>query len=295
MSAQPDFDRYFSGRARERLLRAVDLALDEDGRDLATRAIFPPSARLTGQITAKAGFLLAGLPMAAVVLERLTVLSPEDERAPWKVIPLAAEGERLERGRPVCRIESSAWTLLKAERVILNFMARMSGVATATAACVAALKESRTRLLDTRKTLPGLRWPDKYAVRVGGGFNHRMDLEEMLMLKDNHVDACGDVQGAVRLLRERLAPCPPIEVECRTLAEVDVAVAAGVNRIMLDNMDVETMRLALARVPKPIETEISGNVTLERLPELGRLGADYVSMGAITHSAPAADMSLKVV
>jgi len=168
-------------------------------------------------------------------------------------------------------------------------------VATATASYAQKLSGTRTRLLDTRKTLPGLRYPEKYAVRVGGGCNHRMNLSEMLMLKDNHIDRAGSITQAVGLLRVAYDRCPPIEVECRTLAEVREAAGLGVERIMLDNMDLKTMAEALRMVPPTTETEVSGGVNMESIESIARLGPDFISVGALTHSAPALDLSMRTI
>ncbi len=289
------FETFFAGDARRYLLRAIDLALEEDGPDLTSRALFRDE-QLSAAIVAKEPCVLAGLPVARLVLERTAALEavPEAATGPWRMTREAAEGARLAVGETVCLLEGPALLLLKAERVILNFICHMSGVATHTARWIAALEGSRTRLLDTRKTLPGLRYPEKYAVLVGGGLNHRKNLAELCMLKDNHIDRAGGLAPAVAALRATYAPCPPIEAECRDLDEVREAVAAAVERIMLDNMDPATMREALAMIPDAIETEISGGVSLERLPALGRLGADFISVGRLTHSAPYADLSMRL-
>ncbi|GFK94346.1 putative nicotinate-nucleotide pyrophosphorylase [carboxylating] [Fundidesulfovibrio magnetotacticus] len=299
------FQDFFTGKALAFLHRAADLALDEDGPDLTARAVFSPTDRLTARIRAKEPTLVAGLPMADVVFERMGILEAVarvyhaqdgDLALPDGASPPCSEAARRARRGPVVAVfEGPAEGLLKAERVILNFLCHLSGIANLTARYVSALEGSRTRLLDTRKTLPGLRYPEKYAVRVGGGHNHRMDLAVMLMLKDNHVDRAGGVPQAVEAVRRSLPrDCPPLEVECRSLDEVRQAVALRPERIMLDNMDMETMRHALETIPPGIETELSGGVSLEQLPQLARLGADFVSVGRITHSAPYADYSMQL-
>lgn len=285
-----DFDTFFSGHARDFLIRAVDLALDEDGRDLTAEAVFLGSDRLKARIMAKERTLVAGLPIADVVLERMGILEAtlRDYRC--------RDGDLLAPGSLAAVFEGPAAGLMKAERVILNFLCHLSGIANLTARYVAALEGSRTRLLDTRKTLPGLRHPEKYAVLVGGGLNHRRDLSEMLMLKDNHIDRAGGVTPAVQAVRRaHPAGTVPLEVECRTLEEVREAVALSPERIMLDNMTPEQMREALELIPEGIETELSGGVTLEALPRLAAIGADFVSVGRITHSAPYADFSMQIV
>ena len=283
------FHDYFTGPARDYLLRAVELALDEDGPDLTAKAVFVRGDRLTARIVAKEDTLVAGLPIADYVLESMGILSVTDREY------LVQDGGRVASGEVVALFTGPAVGLLKAERVILNFLCHLSGIATLTARYAAALSASPTRLLDTRKTLPGLRYPEKYAVLVGGGLNHRRNLAEMLMLKDNHIDRAGGIPQAVAAVRNAFpAGSPPLEVECRTLDEVRQAVAERPSRIMLDNMTLDQMRQALSMIPKDIETELSGGVSLENLPALGALGADFVSVGRITHSAPYADFSMQL-
>ncbi|MBI4804006.1 MAG: carboxylating nicotinate-nucleotide diphosphorylase [Desulfovibrio sp.] len=283
------FDDYFSGPARDFLLKAVDLALDEDGPDLTAKAVFTRGDRLSAKIVAKEETLVAGLPIADIVFERMGILSVTDRDYPAK------DGDRLTAGAVAAQFLGPAVGLLKAERVILNFLCHLSGIANLTASYAAALAGSRTRLLDTRKTLPGLRYPEKYAVLIGGGLNHRRNLAEMLMLKDNHIDRAGGIPQAVAAVRRaHAAGSPPLEIECRTLEEVTQAVALHPERIMLDNMTLDQMRQALTMIPEGIETELSGGVTLENLPALGALGADYISVGRITHSAPYADFSMQI-
>ena len=287
----PRFERFFTGKARDFLIRAIDLALDEDGPDLTSLAVFDPADRLTASIVAKeAAIVVAGLPIARLVIERMGQSEACD------LTFFAADGDRVPDRMVVATLVGPAVTLLKAERVILNFLCHLSGIATKTAEAVAALSGSKTRLLDTRKTLPGLRYPEKYAVVCGGGVNHRVDLAEMLMFKDNHIDRAGGIPQAMAALRKAyqgsMDKMPPVEIECRSLEEVGQAVAERPARIMLDNMDMETMRRALAMVPQGIETEVSGGVDLAALASIATLGADFVSVGRITHSAPSADFSM---
>lgn len=283
------FDHFFTGHARDCLIRAVDLALDEDGPDLTALAVFAPGDRLTASIAAKECTLVAGLPIADIVLDRLGVLA--DTARDYR----AQDGDAVPDGAVVAVLDGPAVGLLKAERVILNFLCHLSGIANLTSNYVMALGGSPTRLLDTRKTLPGLRYPEKYAVLVGGGLNHRRDLAEMLMLKDNHIDRAGGVTPAVQAARRAHPPGTiPLEVECRTLDEVREAVALAPERIMLDNMSPDDIRQAIDLIPETIESEISGGVSLDNLTELGELGADYISVGRITHSAPYADFSMRL-
>jgi len=191
----------------------------------------------------------------------------------------------------VLRIQGSARALLTAERTALNFLQRLSGVATLAARCVTAVQGTGARILDTRKTTPGLRSLEKAAVAAGGATNHRAGLFDAVLIKENHAALAGGVGEAVRRARAR-APGVPIEVECRTLAEVDEALAAGAPRILLDNMTVEQLRQAVVHVHGRAELEASGGVTLQTLRAIASTGVDFVSVGALTHSAPALDLSL---
>jgi nicotinate-nucleotide pyrophosphorylase (carboxylating) len=290
MSASlPDslFDTFFQAEAKLFLLAGIRISLSEDGKDLTSLGIFEDSDLAVAHIVAKEDCIVAGLPLIALILEFAG--------CEFQHMLNVDEGDRVSAGTMLAAIQGPATHLLRTERVILNYLGHMSGIASLTARYVAALKDSRTTLLDTRKTLPGLRYPEKYAVLVGGAKNHRLNLSEMLMVKDNHIDRAGGIALAVAKLRQAYPDhCPPIEVECRTLAEVDEAVAAKVSRIMLDNMDLALMRESLARIPAGIETEASGNVTLENIAEIGAVGPDFVSVGRITHSAPAADLSMRI-
>jgi nicotinate-nucleotide pyrophosphorylase (carboxylating) len=284
------FSSFFQGEALRFLEEAIDLALREDGRDLTSEGVFPPDHRLGAKIIAKEDTLVAGLPIIPLVMERCG-------HGEWSWKAFAHDGDLVADRTVVATIEAGAARLLKAERIILNFITHMSGIANLTRRYVQALNGTGTRLLDTRKTLPGLRYPEKYAVLVGGGLNHRKNLEEMLMLKDNHVDLAGGITPAVSKLRATYSPCPPIEVECRTLAEVQEAVLCKVERIMLDNMNTAQMCEALELIPDFIETEVSGGVTLETIHALASAsakGPDFISVGRLTHSAPIADFSMLV-
>lgn len=279
------FDDFFQAEARMFLLTAIKVALAEDGPDLTSDALFGETDIANAQIIVKQDTIVAGLPVIPLVLEMAGkgcshVLNVDD-------------GDRVSAGTLVAALQGPAATLLKAERVILNFLTHMSGIAELTNQYVTALEDSETIVLDTRKTLPCLRYVEKYAVTAGGGMNHRRNLTEMLMLKDNHIDRAGSMTEAVQALRSKYDPCPPIEVECRNLNEVKEAVACNVERIMFDNMDESNILEALKVIPKKIETEISGGVSLANIGQLGRLGADYISVGRLTHSAPASDFSMQ--
>ncbi|EPR30361.1 nicotinate-nucleotide pyrophosphorylase [Alkalidesulfovibrio alkalitolerans DSM 16529] len=289
--SQSLFDAFFQGRARAFLLRSITAALDEDGPDLTSKALFVSGELLAAEIVAKERLIIAGLPILPLVLDVLGNACDNDFRVRLE----ANDGDVARPGQRLALIEGPAAPLLKAERVMLNFLCHLSGIASLTRRYVDALGESPTRLLDTRKTTPGLRHAEKYAVRVGGALNHRLDLSEMLMLKDTHLDRAGSIREAVATLRKAYSPCPPVIVECRTPDEVREAVAAGADQVLLDNMDPQTISTALAVTPPGVRTEISGGVSLDNIGVLGGLGADFISVGRLTHSAPASDISMRVV
>lgn len=274
------------------LLSILELSLAEDGPDLTTEGVFGPGDRLQAIIVAKEQTIIAGLPVIPLVMD-LCAAHPEELSYTWQ--SLAKEGEEVAKGSIVARISGPARQVLRAERVILNFVSHLCGIANLTRRYAEKLEGTGVRLLDTRKTMPGLRYPDKYAVLCGGGHNHRRNLAEMLMLKDNHIDAAGSITRAVARLRETYSPCPPIEVECRTLDHVREAVAAGADRIMMDNMGAPLLGQALELVPAHIEAEVSGGVTLETIRGIALTGPrhpDFISVGRLTHSAVAADFSM---
>lgn len=287
------FSDFFQGEAEKQLLRTVRIALDEDGADLTSNAVFGPGDVMNAVIVAKEEGVLAGQPLIPLIMAETAKKQP----GKWTWKPEAEEGARVRPGDVVARLMGSARVLLRSERILLNFLTHLSGIASLTRRYADALEGTGVRLLDTRKTLPGLRYPEKYAVLVGGGRNHRKNLSELLMLKDNHIDAAGGIAPAVGRLRAAYEPCPPIEVECRTLPEVVEAVGCGVSRIMLDNMDSEVMGKALALIPEIIEVEISGGVNLENIAKAvvfsGVRRPDFVSVGRLTHSAPALDLSMR--
>jgi nicotinate-nucleotide pyrophosphorylase (carboxylating) len=258
------------------------LAEDVGHGDVTSAATVPDNAMARALITQKAPGVVFGLDVAE---ETFRMLDPEST-----LHRLTAEGEWRDGG-PVLEIQGSARAILTAERTALNFLQRLSGVATLTARCVRAVEGTGARILDTRKTTPGLRALEKAAVAAGGGTNHRAGLYDAILIKENHATLAGGVGKAVRLAHER-APELPLEVECRTLAEVDEALAAEAGRILLDNMDVDELRAAVAHVAGRAELEASGGVTLQTLREIAGTGVQFVSVGALTHSAPALDLSL---
>jgi len=281
------FDEFFNAEAKMFLLATIRVALAEDASDLTSTGLFTENDMAQAMIVAKEDTVVAGLPIIPLVLE----FGGDQCQAHLNV----DDGDRVSEGTMVAALQGPAIHLLKAERVIMNFLCHLSGIANLTAQYVKELEGTKTTLLDTRKTLPGLRFPEKYAVLAGGGQNHRLTLSDMLMLKDNHIDRAGSITQAVHQLQTVHQPCPPIEVECRTLEEVEEASKCLIKRIMFDNMDAETITKALAMVPDSIETEISGNVSLENIREKGQLGADFISVGKLTHSAPFADFSMQFV
>jgi nicotinate-nucleotide pyrophosphorylase (carboxylating) len=263
---------------------AVARALAEDvgDGDATTAATVPAGARARALITQKAPGVVFGLDPAEAAFRALD-RSVSCER-------LVAEGVWRDGG-PVLRVEGSARALLTAERTALNFLQRLSGVATMTARCVREVDGTGARILDTRKTTPGLRALEKAAVAAGGGTNHRAGLYDAILIKENHATLAGGVGEAVRRAR-RHAPDLPLEVECRTLAEVDEALDAGARLILLDNMSAEQLRAAVRHVAGRAELEASGGVTLQTLREIASTGVQFVSVGALTHSAGALDLSL---
>jgi len=263
-------------------LVARALAEDLGDGDATAAATVPADAQALARIRQKAPGVVFGLDLA--------------ERAFLALDPRAAIERHVEEGvwredGPVLEVRGNARALLAAERTALNFLARLSGIATLTARCVREVEGTGARILDTRKTTPGLRMAEKAAVWFGGGTNHRIGLFDEVLIKENHAAAAGGVGEAVR--RARAArPDLPLEVEVGTLDELDEALEAGAPRILLDNMDLATMREAAARTAGRASLEASGGVTLERLREIAETGIDFISIGALTHSAPALDLSL---
>lgn len=286
----PLFDNYFTPQSLDLIDANITMALDEDGEELTSLAVFAPKHPMRACIRAKQDTLVAGLPL----IERILRIHAQGGSVQLTV----EEGACVTSGTEVAYLNGPAPTLLKIERIVLNYICHLSGIANLTRQYVQQLEGTGVALLDTRKTLPGLRWLEKYAVRIGGGQNHRRTLEEMLMLKDNHIDAAGSIRAAVACLRTRYGvQCPPIEVECRNNEDVREAVSCGVDRIMMDNMDIYQLEAALALVPVHIETEISGGVQLENIRQLAEVGprrADFISVGRLTHSALAADFSMTI-
>ena len=274
----------------EEILRAVRLALSEDvgNGDITTLATVPEAATARAAMITREPVVVGGVPVAEAVFRELSP-TIQIERG-------AQDGDRVTAGQALLRISGSARALLAGERTALNFVQRLSGIATLTSQFVDAVKGTRAKILDTRKTTPGLRLLEKYAVRCGGGHNHRIGLFDHVLIKDNHLAALRDeppnaVAAAVQRARERF-PEHKIEVEADTLEQVEQALAAGADIILLDNMNLVQLRVAVQQARGKAETEASGGVNLANVRQIADTGVDYISVGAITHSARAVDLAL---
>ena len=262
-------------------------ALKEDitSEDVSTNSVMPHPQAGEVDLICKEDGIICGLQ----VFERVFTLLDEKTEVEFFV----KDGEEVKKGQLMAKVHGDIRTLLCGERTALNYLQRMSGIATYTHQVAALLKGSRTKLLDTRKTTPNTRIFEKYAVRIGGGNNHRYNLSDGVLLKDNHIGAAGGVKEAIQAAKEYAPFVRKIEVEVETLDMVKEAVEAGADIIMLDNMDTDTLKEAIAYIDGRAEIEVSGNVTKENITRLINLGVDFVSSGALTHSAPILDISLK--
>jgi nicotinate-nucleotide pyrophosphorylase (carboxylating) len=266
----------------------IERALEEDigGGDVTTNGIVPLEATLRGNIVAKQSGIVAGLEVAKAVFHRL------NEQVNFR--PTVNDGSLVSNRTTIAELEGAARALLTGERAALNFLGRMSGIATLTRQFIDAVSGTHARILDTRKTAPGLRTLDKMAVKIGGGENHRTGLFDMILIKDNHIDFAGSIKDAVDRAR-RAGTNLEIEVETRTLEDVREALELGIKRILLDNMSTETMRQAVEIAAGRAKLEASGNVTLANVAEIAHTGVDYISVGALTHSPKVFDVSLEWV
>ena len=273
---------------RHLLTRLIRQALDEDigAGDVTTSAALTGDERGIARATAKAETVVAGIDVFAEVFY---TLDPSLE-----VTALMHDGQRAGEGDLLAEVSGRLASILSAERVALNLLQRMSGIATLTRRYADAVRDTKVRILDTRKTAPGLRILDKYAVRAGGGFNHRFALYDGILIKDNHIAAAGGIGRAVQRVRGRIPHTLKIEVEVKDLAELDEALASGADAVLLDNMGLPEMAEAVARVAGRIPLEASGNMTLERVRQVAATGVDLISVGALTHSVTAADISLLI-
>lgn len=265
----------------------ITLALKEDitSEDVSTNAVMPDYKKGNVQLICKQDGVIAGLEVFARVF---TLLDGDTE-----VKFYVKDGAEVKKGELLGEVTGDIRVLLSGERTALNYLQRMSGIATYTRHVAKILEGSDTKLLDTRKTTPGMRIFEKYAVRVGGGNNHRYNLSDGVLLKDNHIGAAGGVKNAVKMARNYAPFVRKIEVEVETLEQLEEALCAGADIVMLDNMDYDTMKKAIAMSKGKAQTECSGNVTAENIERLKDLGVDYISSGALTHSAPILDLSLK--
>lgn len=266
----------------------IEYAFREDigTGDVTTNSIIPGDLTAKASMTAKTSGVIAGLDIAEYVFRLL------DENITWE--PLVADGDRVEKGQLILNIKGSFRALLTGERTALNFLQRMSGIATETARYVDALKNTHTEILDTRKTVPGLRLLDKYAVKTGGGTNHRIGLYDMVLIKDNHIKVAGGIKKAVEQVRKTAGTDIKIEVETTNLEEVQEALEMKVDMIMLDNMTNQMMSEAVKMINGKAKVEASGNMTLERVKEVAETGVDFISIGALTHSVKAMDISMNI-
>ena len=271
--------------------KLLDLGIEEDINtgDITTESIIPATMNATATMTAKQAGVISGLDIVRMVYERF--------QSDVVFTPYFKDGDAVEKGDVILKVEATYPTLLRGERLSLNIFQRMCGIATETAKYVRELGDTHTELLDTRKTAPGLRVLDKMAVKHGGGTNHRMGLYDMAMIKDNHIKMAGGIAKAVEQVRSKIAPEIKIEVETTTLDEVRQAIEAGADIIMLDNMDNATMTEAVSIIKAAapaIKTEASGNMSIPRLKEVAATGVDYISVGALTHNVKAMDISMNI-
>ena len=271
--------------------KLLDLGIEEDINtgDITTESIIPESMNAAATMTAKQDGVISGLEIVKMVYDRF--------QQDVVFTPYFKDGDAVKKGDVILKVEATYPTLLRGERLSLNIFQRMCGIATETAKYVKELADTHTELLDTRKTAPGLRVLDKLAVKHGGGTNHRMGLYDMAMIKDNHIKMAGGIAKAVEQVRARIAEGIKIEVETTTLDEVNQAIEAGADIIMLDNMDTQTMTEAVKIINaagKGIKTEASGNMSIPRLKEVASTGVDYISVGALTHTVKGMDSSMNI-
>lgn len=264
--------------------RVVEAALTEDvgSGDVTSSSVIPAETRFAGTLVAREPMVVAGLPLAGIVF---ATVSPD---IVWH--PETEDGQKLAAGAVIARVEGPARALLTAERTAINLLQHLSGIATLTRTYVDAIAGTGAVLLDTRKTIPGLRRLAKYATRMGGAVNHRMGLYDAVLIKDNHIAVCGGIAAAVK--RAKAAVSTPVEVECDTLEQLDEAIAAGADKVLLDNMEPSHLREAVRRTARRCSLEASGGVSLETIRAIAETGVDFISVGRITHSAPAVDIGL---
>ena len=268
-------------------LEVIDWALAEDlseRGDITSDSVIPADSVSSGRIVARSPGVVAGLEVAGAVFERV---DPAIEYRPVRV-----DGDPVRYGDVIATVDGPSRSILTAERTVLNLLGRMSGVATTTARLAEEVAGTEARITDTRKTMPGLRVLDKYAVVAGGGVNHRFGLYDQVMIKDNHIVAAGSITGAVKMAREAVGPDIKITVEVENLEQLGLVLETSADRVLLDNMDLEELRVAVEMVGDRIETEASGGVKLETIREIAETGVDFISVGWITHSSPQLDVAL---
>lgn len=291
--ASPEFTQRLPGTVPvdDAALHLIDLALEEDrgAGDWTTRWTVPARTRVHGRITAKADGVIAGIGVMAAVFLRL------DPRVDVDVV--SGDGIRVKKGDVVCTMRGPGRTILTGERVALNFLQRLSGIATMTRRFVDAIDGTGAKILDTRKTTPGWRTLEKAAVVAGGGTNHRAGLYDMILIKDNHISIAGGLREAIARINDQNTKNIPVTVEVHSLEDLDAALEVGATRLLLDNFDLPTLEAAVKRARKakvrPL-LEASGNMTLDRVRPVANTGVDFISVGALTHSAPALDLSLLI-
>jgi len=266
----------------------IKKAISEDINyvDVTTDYLIDDNSETSAYFVAKDSGVVCGIEIAMRVFELL------DSSVSYEI--LISDGSAVKKGDIIATMKGSAAALLKGERTALNLLQHLSGIATATNKCVKLCEGTNASVAETRKTLPGLRALQKYAVTVGGGKNHRFNLSDAAMLKDNHIDACGGIENAVKKLRSKTGHMLKIEVEVRDFKELDLALKAGADVIMLDNMSCEQMTEAVKIIGGRAKTEASGNITLDNIAEVAKTGVDVISMGALTHSVKAFDISMKI-
>ena len=266
-----------------------DLAYAEDigDGDITTNNLIDPGQNKTAQLVAKAEGVIAGLPVAEMVFRKF------DKNLEWNV--KKTDGSKIVPGDILVEFKANYRALLTGERKALNFLQRLSGIATYASLCMKEVEGTKVEILDTRKTLPGYRHLDKYAVRMGGGSNHRFGLYDMVMIKDNHIQVAGGITAAVNAIRKSVPKSIKIEVETTTLDHVREALEADVDIIMLDNMSSKMMKEAVDIIGKRAKIEASGNMTIKRIRKVANTGVDYISIGALTHSVKALDISQRII
>ena len=265
----------------------IEAALKEDmpNGDITSESIIPARSKSEAIILTREEGVLAGIDVARRVFYKI------DQSISFKKI--LDDGQIFRKKDTIATLRGPSISLLKGERTALNFLQRMSGIATTTRRFVRVLEGTKTKILDTRKTTPGLRLLEKYAVKIGGGVNHRFDLSEMVLIKDNHLKLVGSISQAVMRAKEKVKPGVRIEVEATNLEEVQEAVRSGADVVMLDNMSIKKMKEVVKWIKGKIPLEVSGKVTLGRIVEIASLGVDYISVGSLTHSYKSVDMSIE--